>query len=53
MPSAVVYRECLAAGYPVDRNAFERYDGLASETDLELLFKLLTGLLQVCRELSK
>ena len=41
MPSKKVYNECLAEGYPVDQIAYERYDSLASEDDLELLFDLL------------
>ncbi|REL23990.1 hypothetical protein DYD21_20340 [Rhodohalobacter sp. SW132] len=41
MPSREVYETCLKAGYRVDQIAYERYDSLASETDLELLFDLL------------
>jgi len=41
MPSREVYERCLAAGYRVDKIAYERYDSLASEDDLELLFELL------------
>lgn len=41
MPSRQVYETCLKAGYKVDKIAYERYDSLASETDLELLFELL------------
>lgn len=41
MPSREVYEECLRDGYPVDENPYERYDSLASEKDLELLFSLL------------
>jgi len=41
MPSSEVYEKCLAAGYRVDKIAYERYDSLASEDDLELLFELL------------
>lgn len=41
MPSRAVYKKCLAAGYPVDQNAYERFDSLASEKDLELLFGVL------------
>jgi hypothetical protein len=41
MPSKQVYEKCLRAGYPVDETAYERYDSLASETDLEFLFDLL------------
>mgnify|MGYP000103029472 CR=1 FL=1 len=41
MPSKQVYQRCLKAGYRVDKIAYERYDSLASEDDLELLFGLL------------
>jgi hypothetical protein len=41
MPSGEVYEKCLEAGYRVDRIAYERYDSLASEADLERLFELL------------
>jgi len=43
MPSFDVYNKCLNTGYPVDLNPFERYDSLASETDLNLLFDLLSS----------
>lgn len=43
MPSRKVYERCLQAGYRVDQNAYERYDSLASEDDLELLFNVLNG----------
>ncbi len=43
MPSRDVYEKCLKAGYPVDKNAYERYDSLLSEDDLALLFDLLTS----------
>ena len=42
MPSKEVYNRCLKAGYPVDKIAYERYDSLLSQDDLELLFDLLT-----------
>src|SRR5699024_9127002 len=42
MPSREVYRKCLKAGYQVDKIAYERFDSLASEDDLELLFELLS-----------
>ncbi len=42
MPSKNVYNQCLNAGYKVDKNIYEKYDSLASEDDLELLFGLLT-----------
>jgi len=41
MPSHEVYLKCLQAGYPVDKNPYERYDSIASEEDLTLLFDLL------------
>lgn len=41
MPSKDVYEKCLKAGYHVDEIAYEKYDSLASEDDLELLFELL------------
>ena len=41
MPSKDVYNKCLKAGYRVDLNPYERYDSLASQDDLELLFDLL------------
>lgn len=43
MPSTEVYEQCLRAGYPVDQIAYERYDSLLSQSDLELLFDLLIG----------
>lgn len=43
MPSKEVYTKCLKAGYPVDKIAYERYDSLLSQDDLELLFDLLTS----------
>lgn len=43
MPSKDVYEKCLKAGYRVDKNPYERYDSLASEKDLELLFGLLSS----------
>jgi hypothetical protein len=42
MPSKTVYEKCLKTGYPVDKIAYERYDSLLSQKDLELLFDLLT-----------
>ncbi|WP_138429449.1 hypothetical protein [Fodinibius saliphilus] len=41
MPSREVYQECIEAEYNVDQNTFERFDSLASESDLELLFDVL------------
>jgi hypothetical protein len=43
MPSKHVYKQCSKAGYRVDKIAYERFDSLASEDDLELLFNLLNG----------
>lgn len=43
MPSKEVYDKFIREGYPVDLNPYERYDSLASEEDLELLFSLLTS----------
>lgn len=43
MPSKNVYQQCLQSGYQVDQIAYERYDSLASEDDLELLFDLLSS----------
>jgi hypothetical protein len=43
MPSKEVFEKCLKAGYPVDKIAYERYDSLLSQEDLELLFDILTG----------
>lgn len=43
MPSKVAYQKCLDAGYRVDKNLYEKYDSLASNEDLELLFELLTS----------
>ncbi len=43
MPSRRVYEQCLAAGYPVDRISYERFDSLLSEADLEALFGVLTS----------
>lgn len=43
MPSKQVYNKCLQAGYPIADIAYERYDSLASEDDLELLFDVLNS----------
>ncbi|WP_340107019.1 hypothetical protein [Rhodohalobacter sp. 8-1] len=43
MPSRDVYEKCLKAGYQVNKIAYEKYDSLASEMDLELLFDLLAS----------
>jgi len=42
MPSKEIYEKCMNAGYSVDKIAYEKYDSLLSQTDLELLFELLT-----------
>ncbi len=42
MPSREVYEKCLKAGYPVDRNPYEKFDSLESNNDLELLFETLS-----------
>lgn len=47
MPSREIYQKCLKAGYPVDQNPFERYDSIASEKDLEILFDVLLSLADV------
>ena len=41
MPSRETYNACLKAGFPVDKIAYEKYDSLLSQNDLELLFNLL------------
>lgn len=43
MPSREVYDKCIKAGYPVDKIAYERFDSILSQDDLELLFNLLAG----------
>lgn len=43
MPSRSVYEECLRAGYPVDRIAYERFDAPLSNDDLEHLLELLSS----------
>jgi len=48
MPSAKAYKKCLAAGFRVDENPYEKYDSLASNDDLELLFDLLSGYKDSC-----
>jgi hypothetical protein len=42
MPSRKVYKNLLISGDKVDLDPFTRYDALASETDLMLLFEVLT-----------
>lgn len=41
MPSKEVFEKCLKAGYLVDKIAFESYDSLLSQDDLNMLFNLL------------
>jgi len=43
MPSKKVYDELLAKGFPVDKLPYLRYDSLESNTDLEMLFEVLTS----------
>lgn len=47
MPSKEIYNKCIKAGYPVDKNAYERFDSLASEDDLEFLFEILTSIVDI------
>lgn len=42
MPSREVYKQLLRSGDKVDSDPFTRYDSLASESDLSLLFEVLT-----------
>ena len=42
MPSKGVYNDLKKHGVPVDKSHYCRYDSLASEKDLELLFELLS-----------
>jgi len=42
MPNPDVYNIFLKSGYSVDKIAYEKFDSLASEDDLELLFGTLT-----------
>lgn len=42
MPSKQVYDKMVAAGYPVNRNLFEKYDSLLTESDLDSFFNVLT-----------
>lgn len=42
MPSKEVYQKLLKAGIRVDKCPYNRYDALASEEDLSLLFETLT-----------
>lgn len=43
MPSKDVYGFCLEKGYAVDRSIYTKYDSIASEDDLTLLFNLLSS----------
>lgn len=42
MPSKEVYKNLLKSGDKVDSDPFTRYDSLASESDLSLLFEVMT-----------
>lgn len=42
MPSKKIYNKLLAKGFPVDKLPYLRYDSLESNTDLEMLFEVLT-----------
>lgn len=44
MPSREVYYKLLSEGYKVDQNPFMKYDCLASEKDLSLLFEVLSSI---------
>ncbi len=41
MPSREVYNQLLAAGIPVDRFPYTRFDSMATPDDLEMLFEVL------------
>lgn len=41
MPSKNVYENLLKAGFAVDKHPYEKYDSLATETDLNALFEVL------------
>lgn len=41
MPSKKVYENFLKAGFVVDKHPYEKYDSLATETDLNALFEVL------------
>lgn len=41
MPSKKVYDNLLRTGFAVDKHPYERYDSLATETDLHALFEVL------------
>ncbi len=43
MPSKEVYTNLLDKGYPVDRLSYLKYDSLESNSDLEMLFEVLTS----------
>jgi len=44
MPSKKVFNELVKKGYPIDRRPFEKYDTLASEEDLDILFDTLKSI---------
>jgi hypothetical protein len=41
MPSYETYQHCINKGYQADKNVFSKYDALASEDDLTMLFDVL------------
>lgn len=41
VPSKEVYHQCIKEGYDLNRNAYSRYDTLASNEDLDMLFNVL------------
>jgi hypothetical protein len=43
MTSKEVYNELLSRGFPVEKLSYLKYDALESNTDLELLFEVLTS----------
>ncbi|MGV3461106.1 MAG: polysaccharide (de)acetylase [Flavobacterium sp.] len=44
MPNAETYNAMLKLGYPVDIRPFEKYDTLASSSDLTSIFDMLSGI---------
>lgn len=43
MPSNQIYKKLLSIGLPVDKSHYNKYDSLESNSDLELLFEVLTS----------
>ena len=43
MPSREVYNRCLRKGYQLEKTLYERFDTLASQDDIFLLFELLSS----------